>query len=162
MITGLIFVQLQERKKERQTDRTTSKKEETGIARWSLPDQSASSKRRTPYTGMNDLPSSQQSPTSEDTPARDTGVSRIHLSSVGLEQTSATYALRHLLTKHRQRQRTPLAIIRCFLDFSSPHTPAFTPGFHHPAAATPTEWQPVPSTRRFCCPADSIIKTQSV
>ena len=32
---------------------------------------------------MNDLPSSQQPPTSDDTPARDTGVSRIHLSSVG-------------------------------------------------------------------------------
>ena len=32
--------------------------------------------------------------------------------------------LLHLLTK---RQRTPLAIIRCFLNFSSPHTPAFTP-----------------------------------
>ena len=36
---------------------------------------------------MNDLPLSQQPPTSDDTPARDTGVSRIHLSSVGLEQT---------------------------------------------------------------------------
>ena len=36
--------------------------------------------------------------------------------------------LRHLLTKLRQRKRSPLAIIRCFLDFSSPHTPAFTPG----------------------------------
>ena len=55
--------------------------------------------------------------------------------------------LRHLLTKLRQRQRTSLAIIRCFLDFSSPHTPAFTPGFHHPAAATCTEWQPEPATR---------------
>ena len=48
--------------------------------------------RRTPDTGMNDLPPSQQPPTSDDTPARDTGVSIIHLSSVGLEQTSATYA----------------------------------------------------------------------
>ena len=36
--------------------------------------------------------------------------------------------LRHLLTKHRQCQRTPIAFIRCFLDFSSSHTPAFTPG----------------------------------
>ena len=45
-----------------------------------------------PQTGMNDLPSSQQPPTSDGTPAGDTGVSRIHLSSVGLEQTSATYA----------------------------------------------------------------------
>ena len=53
----------------------------------------------------------------------------------------------HLLTKLRQRQRTSLAIIRCFLDFSSPHTPAFTPSFHHPAAATPTEWQSAPATR---------------
>ena len=34
-------------KKERKTDRTRSKKEETGVAQWSLPDQSASSKRRT-------------------------------------------------------------------------------------------------------------------
>ena len=41
---------------------------------------------------MNDLPPSQQPPTSDDTPARDTSVSRIHLSSVGLEQTSATQA----------------------------------------------------------------------
>ena len=48
--------------------------------------------RRTTDTGMNDLPPSQQPPTSDDTPARDTGVSRIHLSSVGLEQASATYA----------------------------------------------------------------------
>ena len=55
--------------------------------------------------------------------------------------------LRHLLTKLRQRQRTPLAIIRCFLDFISPHTSAFTPGSHHPAAATPTEWQHSPATR---------------
>ena len=63
---------------------------ETGVARWNLPDQSARSKQRTPDTGMNDLPSSQQPPTSDETPARDTGVSRIHLSSVGLEQTSTT------------------------------------------------------------------------
>ena len=35
---------------------------------------------------MNDLPPSQQPPTSDDTPARDTGVSRMHLSSVGLAQ----------------------------------------------------------------------------
>ena len=55
--------------------------------------------------------------------------------------------LRHLLTKHRQCQQTPLAIIRCFLNFSSPHTPAFTPDSNHPAAATPTEWQPAPATR---------------
>ena len=54
--------------------------------------------------------------------------------------------LRHLLTKLRQHQRTPLAIMG-FLDFSSPHTPAFTPGSHHPAAATPAEWQPTPATR---------------
>ena len=33
--------------------------------------------RRTPDTGMNDLPSSQQPPTSHDTPARDTGVSTL-------------------------------------------------------------------------------------
>ena len=63
---------------------------ETGVARWNLPDQSARSKQRTPDTGMNDLPSSQQPPTSDATPSRDTGVSRIRLSSVGLEQTSAT------------------------------------------------------------------------
>ena len=44
--------------------------------------------------------------------------------------------LRHLLTKLMQRQRTPLAIIRCFLDFGWPHTPGFTLGSHHPAAAT--------------------------
>ena len=55
--------------------------------------------------------------------------------------------LRHLLTKLRQRQQTPLAIIRCFLDFSSPHTPAFTPGSHHPAAPTPAEWQTAPAIR---------------
>ena len=48
--------------------------------------------RRTTDTGMNDLPPSQHPPTSDDTPARDTGVSRIHLSSVGLEQTGATHA----------------------------------------------------------------------
>ena len=48
--------------------------------------------RRTTHTGINDLPSSQQPPTSDDAPARDTGVLRIHLSSVGLEQISATYA----------------------------------------------------------------------
>ena len=36
--------------------------------------------QRTTDTGMNDLPSSQQPPTSDDTPARDTGVLRIHLS----------------------------------------------------------------------------------
>ena len=33
--------------------------------------------RRTPDTGMNDLPSSQQLPTSDDTPVRNTGVSTI-------------------------------------------------------------------------------------
>ena len=48
--------------------------------------------RRITDTGTNDLPPSQQPPTSDDTLARDTGVSRIHLSSVGLEQISATYA----------------------------------------------------------------------
>ena len=53
----------------------------------------------------------------------------------------------HLLTKLKQSQPTPLAIIRYFLDFSSPHTPAFTPGIHHPAAATPPEWQLAPATR---------------
>ena len=41
---------------------------------------------------MNDLPSSQQPPTSDATPAQDTGVSRIHLSSVGLEQANAAEA----------------------------------------------------------------------
>ena len=49
----------------------------TGVTRWNLPDQSASSKRRTPDTGMNDLPSSQQPPANHATPAQDTGVSRI-------------------------------------------------------------------------------------
>ena len=54
---------------------------------------------------------------------------------------------RHLLTKLRQSQRTPPSIIRFFLDFSSPDTPAFIPGSHHPAAMTPTEWQAAPATR---------------
>ena len=62
----------------------------TGVPRWNLPDQSARSKQRTPDTGMNDLLTSQQPPTSDASPVRDTGVSRIHVSSVGLEQTSAT------------------------------------------------------------------------
>ena len=60
----------------RKKDRQDEKKEETGVARWSLPDQSASSKRRTSDTGMNDLLSSWQLPTSDATPALDTGVSR--------------------------------------------------------------------------------------
>ena len=46
--------------------------------------------RRTPDTGMNDSPSSQQPPTSDDAPAQDTGVSRIHLSSAGLERADTT------------------------------------------------------------------------
>ena len=59
--------------KERETRREVRKKEEaeatnqtcgeqrlveTGVARWNLPEQSASSKRRIPDTGMDDLPSS--------------------------------------------------------------------------------------------------------
>ena len=44
--------------------------------------------------------------------------------------------LRHLLMKHRQRQRTSLAITRCFLDFSSSHTPAFTPSHASHASRT--------------------------
>ena len=83
--------------------------------------------RRTPDTGINDLPSSQQPPTSDarSCPGRDTGVLRIHQSVLSRP---ALPTFHHLLTNHRQRQRTPLAIIRCFFDFSSPHTPAFNPG----------------------------------
>ena len=60
--------------------------------RRSLPDQSASSKRRTSDTGMDDLPSSQQLPTSDATPAKDTGVREIHLSSAGLKKANTTQA----------------------------------------------------------------------
>ena len=49
---------------------------ETEVARRNLPDQSASLKQRTPDTGINDLPFSQQPPISHATPAQDTGVSR--------------------------------------------------------------------------------------
>ena len=49
------------------------------------------------------------------------------LASRGLSRL-ALPKLCHLLTDRRQHQRSPLAIIRSFLDFSSPHTPAFTPG----------------------------------
>ena len=84
--------------------------------------------RRTTDTGMNGLPSSQQPPNKlrqfcprhqcfEKFVSHQLGVSRLALPK-----------LCHLLTKHRQRQQTPLAVIRCFLDFSSPCTPAFTPG----------------------------------
>ena len=55
--------------------------------------------------------------------------------------------LRRILTKLTRYQRTTLAIIGCFFDFSSPHTPAFTLGSHHPAAATPTKRQPASATR---------------
>ena len=59
--------------------------------------------------------------------------------------------LRHLLTKHRPRQRTPL---QCHLpssgasSISARRTHLYSlPNSNHPAAATPTEWQPAPATR---------------
>ena len=51
---------------------------------------------------------------------------------------------RHLKTKHRQHQRTTLAIISCFLNFSLQNTPAFT--LNSTAAATFTKWQLTPAT----------------
>ena len=96
-----------------------------GVVRWSLPDQSASSKRRAPDTGMNDLPSSLAT-SNKRRHSQDTGFSR-NSSLISWAWVNQRYLGSFiLLTKHKQRQRNLLAIIRFFFHFRSPHTPALT------------------------------------
>ena len=132
-------------KKERKTDRTRSKKEETGVAQWSLPDQSASSKRHIRHRNERLTVLLATSNKRRHSCPGHRCFEKVFSYQLGLRRPTLP-KLRHLLTQLRQRQQTSLAIIKCFLDFSS-HTPAYTPGFHHPAAATPMEWQPAPATR---------------
>ena len=57
---------------------------------------------------------------------------------IGLSR-STLPELRHLLTKHRKCQRTPLAIIRCFLVSNQPHTPLVTPRLYRSSCCDPYE-----------------------
>ena len=119
---------------------------ETGVARWNLPDQSASSKRQTNRHRNERLTVlSTASNKQRHSCPRHWCFEKFISRQLGLSMPMLP-KLRHLLTKHRQHQRTLLSPSASSISARCTHLHSL-PDSNHPAAAIPTELQPVPATR---------------